>query len=598
MEQDDTTEAGSEELTRAKALIKARDWAGAERLLATLATREDEPMITKLLYSRTLQRRGKHDEALAVARDVAAAHPKNLRAQSQLASALIKAARFADAGALLARLTEEFPDDAKLHALRGEASLKAGDAEQAVQSIARAREIDPGDTDNVLLEIVALTASDKPARARKLAQDIDTTRLASYFHDVIVSRGKAGRKEEAMALAKGACAVVPDAVALRAYYADRLLASGKPKDALAALDENTVAREAMTPDHALRFVKGRARALQTMGEREAAIGEYKAVLALDADDEDALRELYVLNQQLGRSDEMRQYGKRLSSAGAKAMPATLAEGLAAIGTGKAAGGKISQAKLDWAWEIADQSKWNYDEWLKAVEWGRQADLLMRAWWLNLPERSGEIDALIDKPGADGALEQLAPDARCLIVTTHLGPMAGNVRYMQTCGRPFRGFGFGGPDPVTGDGPPMRIAANSANPGAALRALVEEIQKGTAIGFAQDSPDLDANLRLDFLGRSITMSTLVPRLIAKHETASVWCQAKWRGKRIAVETERLPDPKPGEAVDDWCRRWCEAYLAKIAAVMRGAPENLTLGQGIWLNVEQRFGARRRAVAGAA
>lgn len=597
MEQDDTTEAGSEELTRARAMIKARDWAGAERLLATLATREGEPMTTKLLYSRTLQRRGKHDEALAVARDIAAEHPKNLRAQAQLANALIKSGRFGDAGQLLARLTEEFPEDGKMHALRGEASLKAGDAEQAVQSIARAREIDPSATDNVLLEIVALTAAGKPGRVRKLMPDVDTQRLASYFQDVILAYGKSGRKDDALALAEAACTHVPDAVALRAYWADRLIASGRSKDALAALDANTVARDKMSPDHALRFVKGRARALQTMGEREAAIGEYKAVLALDADDEDALRELYVLNQQLGRSDEMRQYGKRLSGAGAKAMPATLAEGLAAIGTAKTAA-KISQAKLDWAWEIADQKKWDRDEWLKAVEWGRQADLLMRAWWLNMPERSGEIDALIDKPGADGALEQLPADARCLIVTTHLGPMAGNVRYMQTCGRAFRGFGFGGPDPVTGDGPPMRIAANSANPGAALRALVEEIQKGTAIGFAQDSPDLEANLRLDFLGRSITLSTLVPRLIAKHETASVWCQASWRGKRIAIETERLPDPKPGEPIDDWCRRWCEAYLAKIAAVMRGAPENLTLGQGIWLNVEPRFGARRRAVAGAA
>jgi Flp pilus assembly protein TadD len=591
LEQDDTTEAGSEALTRARAMIKARDWAGAERLLATLVKREDEPMVTRLLYSRTLQRRGKMEEALAVARETAADHPRNSRAQAQLANSLIKAARFGDAERLLAQLTAEFPEDAKLHALHAEASLKAGEAAGALKAIENARRIDPHEPDNVLLEVVALALAGKSGRAHKLirSENTDSRRLGSYFHDVILAYGKSGRKDEAMSLAEAACSLMPEAVALRAYWADRLIAAGKPKEALAALDANTVARETMTPDHASRFIKGRARALQVLGERDEAIAEYKAALAIDADDEDALRELYVLSQQLGRTDEMRSYGRRLSSAGAKSMPATLADGLAAIsGAGKA---KIGDAKLEWAWEIADKTRWQRDEWLKAVEWGRKADLLLRAWWLNMPERSGEIDALIDRPGANGALESLPQGARCLIVTTHLGPMAGNVRYMQTCGRPFRGFGFSGPDPVTGEGPPMRIAANRANPAASLRALVEEIEKGTAIGFAQDSPDHNASLTLDFLGRRIAMSTLVPRLIAKHDAAGVWCQALWRNKRIAIETGRLPDPEPGEPVDAFCKRWCDAYLAKIAPVMQGAPENLTLGQGIWVNAEPSFGRRR-------
>lgn len=597
MEQDD--EAGSEELTRAKAMLKARDWAGAERLLASLARREGEPATTRLLYSRTLQRRGRNEEALTVARAAAKDFPKSARVQAQLANALIKCGRLDEARQSLDGSSEKFPDYAPLHALRAEAALKSGDAEEALVSIKRAEALDPDDPDHKLLRIVALAADDRVGQARKAMREAkaDSARLGDYFHSVIAHSSKHGRRDEALALAKAACRLVPDAVLLRVYYADRLLAADRAQEAREVLDDNPVAREAMSDELALRLAKVSARTLHALGEREAAIAGYKAVLALDADDADALRELYVLHQQLGRTDEMRNYGKRLSSAGAKTMPATLAEGLAAIGAAKV-GGKISGAKLDWAWEIADKSRWDRDEWLKAVEWGRKADLLLRAWWLNMPERSGEIDALIDRPGPDGALEILPKSARCLIVTTHLGPMAGNVRYMQSCGRPFRGFGFSGPDPVSGEAPPMRIAANRSNPAASLRTLVDEIHKGTAIGFAQDSPDHDASLSLDFLGRTITMSTLVPRLIAKHDTASVWCQALWRGGRIVVETERLPDPQKGEAGDAWCRRWCEAYLARIAPVMRGAPENLTLGQGIWANVEAKFDAARKLAAEAA
>jgi tetratricopeptide (TPR) repeat protein len=595
---DDAPEGKSEELIRAQAMIKARDWSGAERLLAGMANREGEPAATQLLYSRTLLRRGKIEEALKVAQAAAANFPKNRRVQTQLANALIKAGRLDEALTKLEQLAQDFPDEVVVHALRAEAAIKAGNADVALEAIDRADTLNPGDADNNLLKIVILTAAEKPIRVKKTVRETspDEDKLLSYFKDIIAYYAKQGRKEAAFALAGKAVDYLPRVASLRVYYAERLLAANRAADTLAILDANEIARDEMAKPQALGFAKARAGALRVLGKRDEAIEEYKAALALDGEDEDSLRDLYVLNQQLGRHDDMRAYGKRLSSAGAKAMPKTLAEGLAAAGS-RRMDAKITPAKIDWAWELADKTKWQREDWLRAVDWGRQADQLLRGWWLNMPDRADELDALIERPGAGGAIETLPKDQRLLIVTTHIGPLAGAVRYMQTMGRPFRGFGFGGPDPVSGDGPPMRIAANSANPAASLRALVDEIQKATAIGFAQDSPDGDANLRLDFLGRPIVMSTLVPRLAQKHETATVWCQARWQDKRMIVETERLPDPAPGEATDAWCRRWCEAYLAKIAPMMRGTPENLTLGHGIWANVDENSGARRRAMAAA-
>jgi hypothetical protein len=51
-------------------------------------------------------------------------------------------------------------------------------------------------------------------------------------------------------------------------------------------------------------------------------------------------------------------------------------------------------------------------------------------------------------------------------------------------------------------------------------------------------------------------------------------------------ERMPDPEPGEPSEQWCRRWCEAYLAKMDVTMRGTPQNLNLGPGIWLNARRK------------
>jgi hypothetical protein len=215
---------------------------------------------------------------------------------------------------------------------------------------------------------------------------------------------------------------------------------------------------------------------------------------------------------------------------------------------------------------------------------------LRAWWLHAPERADQIDALIDRP-VQSPLDALPKNARCVAVTTHLGPMAGQVRFLETCGRPFRGFGYAGPDPVVNGRPPMRIAARGNNP-AAIRRLIAEIERGTLIGFAADSPDYGGDFHTEFLGRPIVLSTFVPRIIYKHRTASLWWQALWKGERIAIELERLPDPAKGEKIDAWCRRWCLAYLAKVERVMRGAPENLNVASGIWQNASSAF-ARRRA-----
>jgi hypothetical protein len=137
-------------------------------------------------------------------------------------------------------------------------------------------------------------------------------------------------------------------------------------------------------------------------------------------------------------------------------------------------------------------------------------------------------------------------------------------------------------------PPMRISSRGNR---ALRELVAEIGKGTLIGFAAESRDTDNGIVLDFLGRSIAISTMVPRLIWKLKTRSMWWHALWTdpvegkgGERARIELEMLPDPEPDEPLEPWCRRWLDAYLERVARIMQGDPRNLNLRHGIWRNAE--------------
>lgn len=572
---------------RAQALIRAGDYAGAEAALAEPVLNGQASAGMRILYFRMLLRQKRGDEAMNSARAAAAAHPRNARLQAQLGMVLLKLDRVAEAREHLDEAVEEFPDDPAILSLHAEACVKSGDTFPARKSIGAALEAVPEDPDYLALKIVILCVGDQLDRAKRQAGDVPEADLIVQFRDVIAAFLRQDREADALGLAASATEILPGSALLRLVHADLLLAANKLREAEAVLDG--IDTEKLPQEQALRFYKAKAQTLKASQDREAAIEVYNRVLALAPDDKDALRELYVLHQRLGHDDEMRAVGKRLTDAGSKKLPPSVAAGLEMIAK-RSNPLRNAEAKLEWAWSLADKSKWDHADWLKRVEWGRAADQLLRAWWLNAAERSDEIDALIDRP-APGMTDLIPADARGLTVTTHMGPMAGSVRYLQTCGRPWRGFGFRGPDPVVGKAPPMRIAAGDAAAG--LRELLTEIRKGTLMGFAQDTPDLDQALGARFLGKRVSVSLLVPRLIHKHKTASLWCQPLWDGGRIRIELARLPDPEPGEGVELFCRRWCEAYLARIATVMRGAPENLNVAQGIWLNVDPRFGARRKA-----
>jgi len=571
------------ELADAPSLVAGGDFRGALKVLRPLIAADSANGRAQVLYCRTLYALKEFAQAAQAARSAIAAVPNNSRLHAILAQSLIAQGKTAEAQACLDEAARNHSGNDTIAALQAETQLKAGEYKRALEASDRAVTLDPSSPAHAALNVVLRWVNGVEI-PQALIEIADRESVLEITRKLVLLLRRQKLADLQRRLVARALALLPGAHVLRIMHAESMLAEHKPAEALAALGELAdpdAAIESMGPALAIRMLVVRGEAHRALKDADAARADYERILTLDPENEDALEKLYLLHRRLGDDQQMRAYAKRIARTGGTKMPATLAEGLAALATSDTRL-DLGSEKIDWAWSLADTKTWERDRWLEEVKWGRRADLLLRAWWLNLFERGDEIAALID-PQSPGLDDLLKPGERALAVASHLGPMAGFVYSMQTCGRPFRGFGFSGPDPVVGDAPPMRIASNQANTAASLRELVGEIQKGTLIGFAPDSPVGREKLEFDFLGRRVAISTLVPRLAQRHGAASVFCQALWHGDRIRLSMQRLPDPRNSETAEAFAQRWSLAYLAALEPVMRGDPRNLNLGSGIWKHI---------------
>jgi len=581
----DASSIDADRVAEAEALIQEGRLKDAERLLAELASREDASFEASAAHTRLLMKLDRDGDALEAARRTLALNPKTYRARVLLAQTLIKLDAPKEARAVLAEARDAHQTKPMFQAMLATAALLNGDTVEALAAIERAAAVKPDEAEYQLRRAILLAASGRMNEADEIRRSIEdgVGRMLKLYRDWIFALNRADRCELALKLAENACAKAPAQSTPWLWRGEMLIGLERYDEALRSLERCMRSNEPMGEQEQFNFARAKSRALRQTEGHDAAIEACKQALALKPEDQATLRDLYVLHLQTDNDEAMREYGRMLERAGAKKLPATLALGLSEL-KGRKPPPTIMDARARWAWEIADKSKWTEAAWREALHWGHNADDLLRAWWLNASSRANEIAALIDRE-KDTALDRLPQGAPCLCVGTHMGPLAAAVHFLETCGRPFRGFGFAGPDPVVDGKPPMRISSRGNK---ALRELVSEIGKGTLIGFAAESRDTDNGIELDFLGRRIAISTMVPRLIWKLKTRSMWWHALWNdaggGERARIELEMLPAPEDDEPLEPWCRRWLDAYLGRVARIMRGDPRNLNLRHGIWRNAE--------------
>jgi hypothetical protein len=261
------------------------------------------------------------------------------------------------------------------------------------------------------------------------------------------------------------------------------------------------------------------------------------------------------------------------------LPERLADGLDALWQ-RTRDIVLDEAAVEWAWELADQSAWDWPEWRSAAAWGKGARMLLRHWWQTAPSRElSQIEALVDKPDLRDVLAATVESGTCVLAGAHVGPTGGAVDLFQRGNRSFHTLG-NADRARAGDATLIPIMSN---PVATLRTLVSRVRGAGMIGLMADAAISQNTVEIDFLDRRVTLPLQAPRLVQQYRLPSFWCCPLWRRGRIMIELERLPDPSKHEPRDAWCRRWFAAYLSRLEKVMRGPPENLGLFSGIWGNV---------------
>jgi putative PEP-CTERM system TPR-repeat lipoprotein len=134
---------------------------------------------TNLLAANIEYSKGMYQQAIAHLNAVLANSPNNLPAQRLMVATLLKQNEIDKASGLLAKLTEQFPDDAALLSLAGEVAARQKDFAKAMTIYSRAAQLNPqnaelrtrlamskmatGDSDKALLELENIAATDDKA---------------------------------------------------------------------------------------------------------------------------------------------------------------------------------------------------------------------------------------------------------------------------------------------------------------------------------------------------------------------------------------------------------------------------------------------------
>ena len=516
-------------------------------------------------------------------------HPDSLAVQGE---AMLSRQDFASAERLLSEACESFPNQSRLWGLLATTLWNIGRHEDALTAVDHAFGLTPKESFATQKGWMLFKKGDLEQAETVLRDAIRRFPDERSAYEILARvYEKAERWAEGAAIAEHASVADPANFDMRECWAICLLAGDRPSEALTVIEDGL---RLFTGDQdVFRLQTRKAEAHYQLGDVDGTIDAVERAAAILPDNESTLEKLnYLLLTGRGRGERAKPHRARLQKIWSESLPDRLGDGLAELWD-RAGDLPLPEPAAKWAWDIADQSRWEKAKWRAAAAWGREASLLMRRWWQAAPTAQlMQIDELVDKPDLDPLFAASLERGSYFLVGAHVGPTASalNLFKYATGNRSFRTIGSpdrGRPDDET-------LIPVSPNYISALRALISQIKTEAAIGMMGNSPNTRDPLAMDFLGRRIQLPLLVPKLIQRYGLPSFWCCPLWRNKRIMIELERLPDPTQDEPRHLWSQRWFAAYLKKLEAVMRGRPENLSLYAGIWANVGRpSFHNRRKA-----
>jgi tetratricopeptide (TPR) repeat protein/TolB-like protein len=213
-----------------------------------LAALQINPRLTEAhtLRGWALDRRGRHDEALAEMQAAVRAAPRDSLAACQLGSMLLHQGRFADGAKALDEAIRLNPNLAIFHSLRAQALRKIGQSDEALTSVRRALTLAPNATPihQALGEILlsrgdAAGAAEAARKAISLFQDANPTYFKSDRGDIYALLARAllasGHQQEAATNARQAIAQNAEKASYHRLLGDILMTRGEYQAAAESL---------------------------------------------------------------------------------------------------------------------------------------------------------------------------------------------------------------------------------------------------------------------------------------------------------------------------------------------------------------------------
>ncbi|WP_156904794.1 hypothetical protein [Ferrimonas senticii] len=113
-----------------------------------------------------------------------------------------------------------------------------------------------------------------------------------------------------------------------------------------------------------------------------------------------------------------------------------------------------------------------------------------------------------------------------------------------------------------------------------RELIRSLRDNKVVSIAIDGKVASSRVQLPLLGKSIGISDVVPRIAWRKGTASFFPLLYWQDQQVQVQLNPLPLPVDGESLEQYCQRWCQAFMACLTDYFLQHPTSLRGTGGFW------------------
>ena len=520
--------------------------------------------------------------ALEDARAVLDERPDDPSAQRSYIQTLLRAGQVEEAGAEASKLLDCAADDLKLANIALLALTRSGRTDQAAQL---ALEMAEADIENEAMASVIVRSLFESGRHDETIEVGERLLEEGWEHEVLRSSvahaylqsQRDDRYDRAIEHLREGLEVAPDDVRMNMAMGEALL---RTRNYSAAIPHLKTACDLQPKGAHQRALY--ARALKQVGRYSEAADEFRTLLSLQPSSPRWARYAAGALSQAGRRKEAVELFDRFVGDRKAALPRNFDKGLKALWD-KIDSVSLPQARLDWARSLRKGPEMDRSEWEPRAKWGHLADHYMLDWLECRDDRIPDVMLrLADLSDAERVLGGIDRSGGMILASAHIGPMYAGPLALELLGVRSRWLAST-PSVARTAYAGSLISTSEQDDLSVGKAFMRSLRQGYSVVIAIDGAINLAAPRIPFEGQEITYSSFAARTAYSMGVPSVFAAPRWEGERIGFVIRQLPDPEPGESIEEHAERWKAAYLAELREFLGGEPENLRLSGGLWRHV---------------